>query len=186
MFNFFSGIRMLTATYSIIALKIEQNRACWTFSSIQQYILSSIRNIKNTSGIDFESMLNRLTQFEQYCHQRKVEVFVIPALRKITREADALLAELESLSEASVTLLRSLREKLQQVLTNGSLVVDEICASLEQCCAHFYRRLMREEELVQIAERVIPAEEWFGIAAGFLIEDGRALALKEPVHDDEE
>lgn len=177
---------MLTATYSIIALKIEQNRACWTFSSIQQYILSSIRNIKNTSGIDFESMLNRLTQFEQYCHQRKVEVFVIPALRKITREADALLAELESLSEASVTLLRSLREKLQQVLTNGSLVVDEICASLEQCCAHFYRRLMREEELVQIAERVIPAEEWFGIAAGFLIEDGRALALKEPVHDDEE
>ena len=44
---------------------------------------------------------------------------------------------------------------------------------------------MREEELVQIAERVIPAEEWFGIAAGFLIEDGRALALKEPVHDDE-
>lgn len=177
---------MLTATYSIIALKIEQNRACWTFSSIQQYILSSIRNIKNTSGIDFESMLNRLTQFEQYCHRRKVEVFVIPALRKITREADALLAELESLSEASVTLLRSLREKLQQVLTNGSLVVDEICASLEQCCAHFYRRLMREEELVQIAERVIPAEEWFGIAAGFLIEDGRALALKEPVHDDEE
>lgn len=177
---------MLTATYSIIALKIEQNRACWTFSSIQQYILSSIRNIKNTSGIDFESMLNRLTQFEQYCHRRKVEVFVIPALRKITREADALLAELESLSEASVTLLRSLREKLQQVLTNGSLVVDEICASLEQCCAHFYRRLMREKELVQIAERVIPAEEWFGIAAGFLIEDGRALALKEPVHDDEE
>jgi hypothetical protein len=177
---------MLTATYSIIALKIEQNRACWTFSSMQHYILNGIRNIKNSSGIDFESMLNRLTQFEQYCHQRKVEVFVIPALRKLTREADTLLAELDSLSEASVTLLRTLREKLQQVMTAGSLVVDEICASLEQCCAHFYRRLVREEELVQIAERVIPVEEWFDIAAGFLVEDGRALALKEPVHDEEE
>ncbi len=177
---------MLTATYSIIALKIEQNRACWTFSSIQKYILNSIHNIKSSGGIDFEAMLNRLTQFEQYCHQRKMEVFVIPALRKLTHEADALLAELDSLSEASVALLRSLREKLQQLLRNGTAIVDDICASLEQCCAHFYRRLVREEELVQIAERVIPAEEWFGIAAGFLVEDGRALALKEPVHDEEE
>jgi hemerythrin-like domain-containing protein len=177
---------MLTATYSIIALKIEQNRVCWTFSSIHQYILTSIRNIKNSNSLDLEAMLNRLTQFERSCHQRKMEVFVIPALRKITHEADALLAELDSLSEASGALLRSLREKLQQVLNSGSLVVDEICASLEQCCAHFYRKLMREEELVQIAERLIPTEEWFGIAAGFLVEDGRALALKEPVHDEEE
>lgn len=177
---------MLTATYSIIALKIEQNRASWTFSSIQQYILSGIRNVRNSSGIDFEAMLNRLTQFEQYCHQRKMEVFVIPALRKLTREADAVLEELDSLSAASIALLRSLREKLHQLLRGGGAMVDDICASLEQCCAHFYRRLAREEELVQIAERVIPAEEWFGIAAGFLIEDGRALALREPVHDEEE
>lgn len=177
---------MLTATYSIIALKIEQNRASWTLSSIQQYILNGIRNIKSASGTEFESMLNRLTQFEQYCHQRKMEVFVIPALRKFTREADALLEELDSLSEAGVALLRSLREKLQQLLRHGAVMVDDICASLEQCCAHFYRRLAREEELVLLAERVIPAEEWFGIAAGFLVEDGRALALREPVHDEEE
>ena len=131
-------------------------------------------------------MLNRLTQFERSCHQRKMEVFVIPALRKITHEADAILEELDSLSEASLTLLRSLREKLQQVVTSGSLVVEEICASLEQCCTYLYRKLMREQELVQIAERTIPAEEWFGIAAGFLVEDGRALALKEPVHDEED
>ncbi len=177
---------MLTATYSIVALKIEQNRACWTFSSIQQYILNGIRNIKSASGIEFESMLNRLTQFEQYCHQRKVEVFVIPALRKLTHEADALLDELDSLSATSVALLHSLREKLHQLLRNGTAMVEDICASLEQCCAHFYRRLVREEELVQMAERVIPTEAWFGIAAGFLLEDGRALALKEPVHDEEE
>ena len=177
---------MLTATYSIIALKIEQNRASWTFSSIQQYILNSIRNVRSSGGIDFETMLNRLTQFEQYCHQRKMEVFVIPALRKFTHEADPLLDELDSLSAASVALLCSVREKLRQLLRDGAAMVDDICSSLEQCCAHFYRRLAREEELVHIAERVIPTEAWFGIAAGFLIEDGRALALREPVHDEEE
>jgi len=176
---------MLTATYSIIALKIEQNRARWTFSSIQQFILSGIRNIKTAGSIDFDAMLTRLDQFERFCHQRKMEVFVIPALRKFTHEADSLLDELERLSAASLSLLRALQEKLQQALRSGIAVVDEICASLEQCCAHFYRRLAHEDELVQIAERVMPTEAWFGIAESFLSVDGRALQRREPVLDDE-
>lgn len=177
---------MLTATYSIVALKIEQNRARWTFSSIQQFILNGIRNIKTAGSIDFDAMLTRLNQFEQYCHQRKMEVFVIPALRKFTHEADSLLDELDSLSKASLGLLRSLQEKLQQVLRSGAAVVEEICASLEQCCAHFYRRLAREDELVQIAERVMPSEAWFGIAENFLSVDGRASQRRDVVLYDEE
>ncbi len=177
---------MLTVTYSIIALKIEQNRARWTFSSIQQFILNGIRNIKAAGNIDVDAMLARLDQFEQYCHQRKVEVFVIPALRKFTREADSLLDELDRLSAASLSLLRSLQEKLQQALRSGAAAVEDICASLEQCCAHFYRRLAREDELVQIAERVMPTEAWFGIAESFMSVDGRALRQREAVFDDEE
>ncbi len=177
---------MLTVTYSIIALKIEQNRARWTFSSIQQFILSGIRNLKAAGGIDVDAMLTRLDQFEQYCHQRKMEVFVIPALRKFTREADSLLDELDRLSQVSLSLLRSLQEKLRQALRSGAAVVEEICASLEQCCAHFYRRLAREEELVQIAERVMPTEAWFGIAESFLSVDGRALRRREPLLDEDE
>ncbi len=178
---------MLTATYSIIALKIEQNRARWTFSSIQQFILSGIRNIKTAGSIDFDvdAMLTRLNQFEKFCHQRKMEVFVIPALRKVTHEADSLLDELERLSAASVSLLRAVQEKLQQALRNGVAVIDEICASLEQCCAHFFRRLAHEDEVVQIAERVMPTEAWFGIAESFLSVDGRSLQRREPELDDE-
>ena len=177
---------MLTATYSIITLKIEQRRARWTLSSIQRHILYGIRHVRQAGGVDLEALLNRLAQFEQYCHRRKVEVFFIPALRKLTHEADALLDELEQLSKTSVDLLRSVRDKLQQWLRNGASAVDDICVTLEQCCASFYRRLVREEELVALAERVIPPEEWFGIAKCFLYEDGRALRLKEPVHDEEE
>lgn len=177
---------MLTATYSIIALKIEQRRARWTFTSIQRHILYGIRHLKAAGGVDLEALLNRLTQFEQYCHRRKVEVVIIPTLRKLTREADALLDELEQLSKNSVDLLCSVREKLQQWLRSGVTLVDEICVTFEECCASFYRRLLCEEELVELAERVIPAEAWFGIAKCFLYEDGRALRLKEPVHDDEE
>jgi hypothetical protein len=182
----FSGTNMLTVTYSIIALKIEQNRARWTFSSIQQFILNGIRNLKSAGGIDVDAMLSRLDQFEQYCHQRKMEVFVIPTLRKFTSEADALLEELDRLNAASLSLLRSLHDKLRQALRSGAAVIDDICSSLEQCCAHFYRRLAHEDELVQIAERVMPTEAWFGIAESFLSVDGRALRRSEPLLDEEE
>ena len=68
----------------------------------------------------------------------------------------------------------------------GAAVIDDICSSLEQCCAHFYRRLAHEDELVQIAERVMPTEAWFGIAESFLSVDGRALRRSEPLLDEEE
>lgn len=182
----FSVNIMLTATYSIIALKIEQRRARWTFSSIQQHILYGIRHLKAPGGADIETLLNRLTQFEQYCQRRKVEVVVIPVLRKLTHEADALLDELEQLSKISIDLLRTVREKLAKWLCSGATVLDDICVTLEECCASFYRRMLCEEALVELAERVIPAEAWFGIAKCFLYENGRALRLKEPVHDEEE
>ncbi len=177
---------MLTATYSIIALKVEQNRARWTISSLRQTILNCLRNLRQASGIDADTLLGRLTQFETYCHQRKMEVVVIPALRRFTHEADALLDEIETLGKASLALLRSLRDKLQEALRSGSAVLDDISASLEQCCAQFYRRLAAEEELVQVAERVIPGDVWFGIAASFLSEDEKARRRKGRVVVDEE
>ncbi len=178
---------MLTATYSIVALKLEQKRARWNITALQQYISNSVRNLKSASGLDLELMLNRLSQFEKYCHQRKMEIFVIPALRKITHEADSLLDELESLSSLSLAMLRSLREKLQEALRQGALKIEEVCTSLEQCCSNFYKRLNKEDELVQIAERVIPSDAWFGIAASFMSYDQKTgRTVVPPVQIEEE
>lgn len=176
---------MLTATYSIIALKVEQNRARWTFSSLQQTILSCLRNLKQASGMDADGLLNRLVQFEHYCQQRKMEVVVIPALRRLTREADALLDEIEALGKASLALLRSLRELLHRVMASGAVMLDEIAASLEQCGAHVHRWLAREEELVQVAERVIPGDAWFSIAASFLSQDASVRRRRETFEEEE-
>ena len=56
---------MLTATYSIVTLKLEQENMRWNFSALQQTILSNIKNLNHMSSMEFESMLNRLSQFEQ-------------------------------------------------------------------------------------------------------------------------
>jgi hypothetical protein len=176
---------MLTVTYSIVALRAEHKKARWTFSSIQHHIMNGIRNIKGARKTDVEHMLNRLSQFEKYYRERKIQIFLIPALRKLTHEADPLLDEMESLSAHSHSLLRSLRERIQEGLRQGRVFVDEVCASLEMCCSNFYRRLAREEELVQVAERLIPSEAWFGIAANFLSHDARRAKLPMVPDDDE-
>jgi hypothetical protein len=45
--------------------------------------------------------------------------------------------------------------------------------------------LAREEELVQVAERLIPSEAWFGIAANFLSHDARRRKLSVASDDEE-
>lgn len=177
---------MLTATYSIVALELEHKKARWTFSSLQQYLLNSIRSLKNASSIDVEQLLGRLSQFEQYCEQRRMATFLIPMLRKVTREADTVLDELDKLNEAGMALLKALRCKLQLAMNQGAAIVEELCASLEQCCVNFYQRLSREEELVKIAERVIPSEEWFGFAANSLSQASRKGKLSAQSLEDDE
>lgn len=177
---------MLTATYSIIALKVEQNRARWTLSSLRQTILNCLRNLRQTRSVDADTLLTRLSQFEQHCRQRKMELFVIPALRRFTREADALLDEIEALGKASLALLRGLRDKLHLAIATGVTAADDIAASLEQCWAHVDRWLAREEELVPIAERVIPGDAWFGIAASFLSQDAHARRPAGTATEDDE
>ena len=176
---------MLTFTYSIVALKVEHKKARWNFSTVQQYITNSIRNIKGASKMDFESMLQRLSHFERYYRERKIQVFLIPALRKLTHEADPLLDEIESLGAHNDSLLKFIGDRIQEGLRQGRLLVEDVCASLELCCSNFYRRLAREEELVQVAERLIPCEAWFGIAANFLLHDAKRYKLAVALDEDE-
>ncbi|MDB5762925.1 MAG: hypothetical protein JWQ21_1920 [Herminiimonas sp.] len=162
---------MLTATYSLVALSVEQKKARCNLSALQQNIKSSAKNPKDTDPVSLESAVDKLSRFDQYCHERKVEVYVIPAIRKATREADSLLAELESLSLRGLNILRSMRDGLRQAFEQGAVKVEELCRSMELYCNNLFQRLIKEEELFQIAQRVISIEEWFAIAASFLSHD---------------
>lgn len=171
---------MLIVTYSLVTLSIEQQRTRHTLTSLLQHVQSWSQTLHCEDGNSFEMVLNRLAQFDDACHRRNVELYVIPAIRRATQEADALLTELEALSASGASILRGVRDRVQQDLEEGLSKLRELAGSLEFYCHHLLKRLVKEEdELFPIARRVITSEEeWFAIAAQFISHDAELHAYK--------
>jgi len=53
-------------------------------------------------------------------------------------------------------------------------------------CLNFYEGLLREDELVKIAERVIPNEVWFGLATSLMSEHARKARFQASILCDDE
>ena len=163
---------MLTATYSLVAIAAEQDKTRAMLSRLQQYLQTAWKGLQ---GIDFsflENAFGKLVQFDKFFRQRKLELYLIPSLRSVGREADALIAELDALSAKGLGILRSVREQLAQAFAMSSIKVNEICHAMESYCDCMFARLQKEErELIPLARRVFSIEDWFTIAAQFLSDD---------------
>lgn len=165
---------MLTATYSIVAISAEQKNARKTLARLQQ----SIRNVwKNFQEIDLASVeiaIHKLTQFDHFFHSRKLERYVIPAIKNATHEIDPLLAELEALSAFCVRILQSLPHQVRQALDQGIAKQKELRRAMELYCSNLHLRLVKEEqELLPLVHQVLSGDEIFELGAQFLADDGK-------------
>jgi hemerythrin-like domain-containing protein len=171
---------MLTATYSIVTISTEQTRTRRILYRLQQYVRNAWKGLVNIDVPSVETAVGNLTQFDRFCHSRKVEVHVIPTLRRITSEADHLLAELEALSASGMNALRSLRDQLGRTLHEGVLRVNDVSGSMDLYCHRIQQRLAREEEeLFPLVRRLFSIEEWFAIAEKFLADDAVRRSRKQ-------
>jgi hypothetical protein len=124
-----------------------------------------------------DSLLKKLTQFDSYSRQRKIELHLIPALRRASTEAEQLITDLEGLYARGSGALRLAAEHLGAVFALHSVKVHEVCLAMEMYCRSAFARLEREEkELLPLASRLFSIDDWFGVAARFLAEDGNAAA----------
>lgn len=166
---------MLTATYSLVAITAEQENVRSTLCKLQQYIQNIWHGIQQIDFAFLDVAFDKLFQFDEYCHRRKIELYVIPALRKATRKVDALLAELDSLSEVGMRILRAARNQLVDAVEAGGTRVHDICLAMELYCDHWLTRLTKEEEeLFPVLRSLLSIEEWFAIASQFLSDDAEA------------
>ncbi|HYD95154.1 MAG TPA: hypothetical protein VEC01_07505 [Noviherbaspirillum sp.] len=164
---------MLTATYSLVAMSAEQDKTRSRLSRLQQYLQSSWKGLQAIDFSFLETAFSKLLQCEKYFRTRKLERYLIPALRGAGREAEMLVAELDALSAKGMSYLRAVGDQLSGAAGSGTLKVGELCHAMQRYCDCLAVRIEREErELIPLARRVLSVEEWFAVAAQFLADDG--------------
>jgi hemerythrin-like domain-containing protein len=172
---------MLTATYSLVAISAEQEKARGLLSRLHQYVQSAWQGLQNVDLSFLDAAFQRLLQFNDYCRNRKIERYLIPALRCATRDADALIAELDALSARGAEILHAIGRHLASALEVSSLRAGELCHSMELYCRSLSTRLQKEDDLLlPLARRLLSVEEWFSLAAKFLADDAQASGRRRP------
>ncbi|NEX62040.1 hypothetical protein [Noviherbaspirillum galbum] len=164
---------MLTATYSLVAISAEQDTARSILHRLQQHIQNVWHSVHNIDLAFLGSCFEKVFQFDDFCRRRKLEVHVIPALKRVTREADDLIDQLDALGAASLVFVRSTFEHFKKVVDLGTARAHEMVTAMELYTGEMATRLKREEEeLFPLMRRSFSVEDWFAIASCFLAEDG--------------
>jgi hemerythrin-like domain-containing protein len=165
---------MLTATYALLTLSVEQKKERNFISRILHYLQINADQPEAMDPVRLQSQLEELTRFAESRHKRKVERCVIPAVRKATNEAHWLLDELESLSRVGSSMLRFVRRGLRRTISSSQTQLREVCRTMQRYCLNLLERLAKEEQhLLPLAQRVISHEEWFSIGTKFMTDDAK-------------
>jgi len=155
---------MLTSTYTLVALSIEQASARIGLQSLLERWQPSAWQHKAPSPREFELACDALRVAFDNCYWRKLDKFVLPALRRAGAAA-ALLAELDALTLAAI-------EARADAHAAAAVRDPSFGAALERCCNLLLERLEREErELFPLARTHVPSETWFAIANQMLAND---------------
>ncbi|MES2295412.1 MAG: hypothetical protein V4582_00140 [Pseudomonadota bacterium] len=165
---------MLTATYTLVALSVEQASVRVRLQAFQNYLQSNLLYQSELSRGQVEYACDALQRLYDTCHWRKIEMFLIPAIRRATHEADRLLFELDALNLSASAMLASLSDCVFHTPVDGEARVRHFCQTIEAFCATLLQRLdMEEQKLFPVARAAISGEAWFAVANHMLVHDAR-------------
>jgi hypothetical protein len=168
---------MLTSTYTLVALKIEQAGVRASLCAFQAHAHSHYQEGMPINSRELAHACATLRQLYRASTWRKVEVFLIPAIRKVTSQADSLLADLAALTRSASELLDSVQSHALETsvgIDSQAALAHQLCKTVDAFCGALLKRLDREEgELLPLALRVISGETWFAIANQSLIYDAQ-------------
>ena len=162
---------MLTATYTLVALSVEQTNMRVSLNAVQQLVQKGYTRQSALSFGQAEYVCNALRRLYEQCHRRKLDKFLLPALRRAGVGANALLCELDILSRNAAEALDTACILLREGVDNEERV-DAFCFAVERFCSMLALRFEREErELFPIARAAIAGEAWFAVANQMLAHD---------------
>ncbi len=163
---------MLTATYTLVALSVEQTTVRASLQSLQKLLRSSFTHQALLTSGQVEYLCDAVKNLYERCHWRKLDKFLIPALRRSGEGTEQLLRELDGLTRAAAETMTAALQTAAGRALEGEAMVAKFCAALDSFCSTLLRRLEREEqELFPLARMAVPVDVWFGIANQMLAHD---------------
>ncbi|MES3025998.1 MAG: hypothetical protein V4857_30830 [Pseudomonadota bacterium] len=173
---------MLTATYTLVALSVEQASVRVSLQSLQKLLQSNFLTQSALTQGQVNHTFHAVQRLYDTCRWRKIEMFLIPAIRRATHEADQLLPDLDCLSLAAAKSMEALSDGLGNTMVDCEAKVANFCACVETFCCALLKRLEREEkELFPVARAVISGETWFSLANQMLAHDAYRQESKAAV-----
>ncbi|HEY5800050.1 MAG TPA: hypothetical protein VIT92_07505 [Burkholderiaceae bacterium] len=164
---------MLTSTYAMVAFSVEQAMLRNEIVSCRLQAREQLR-----PGGAFDNVLAALDRVQRLCQWRKLELYLLPALRQAGRAAEDILQEAAAMGQRAAQILASLRTRVAGALYGENLAPAEVGAAAELYCLLQLERLKHEEKsLFPLAQRVLSSENWFAIARQLMLcESGRDRA----------
>ena len=170
---------MLTATYTLVALSVEQAKVRVSLQSLQQQIDTNFMHQSALTPGQVGYACDAVKRMYESCHWRKLDMFLIPAIRSATRKADELLQNLDELGRAAADAVGVLAIRLGATAVDTGAKVSQFCAAIEAFCSATLKRLELEEKyLFPVARSVISGEAWFSIANQMLAHDAYVLETR--------
>lgn len=164
---------MLTSTYTLVALSIEQNTVRMALQSLNDELRAFPDDYSTLASSRAIQLCKSLRRVLDNCHWRKLDKFLVPVLRRTSPAAADLLADLEQLSLDAATAMAI----AETCVGEGDRPVDRdrFCGAVADCIAALRSRLEREEqELFPLARGTVGGDAWFAIANQMLAHDAYA------------
>ncbi|HJV52083.1 MULTISPECIES: hypothetical protein [Oxalobacteraceae] len=162
---------MLTITYSIGMLSKEQQNARRILAGLEQSLHAEPWIDQNGISLPWlETVFKRLMKVNRYCHERKVELYLMPTVHKVSCDDASMFTRLDSINTNSTRILRYACDQAQRILTGQEAGAEQLVTAIELYCEQLHERFsLEEKELLPAAYRLLSTEEWFQIAAQCLL-----------------
>jgi hemerythrin-like domain-containing protein len=116
----------------------------------------------------FRAMLYYLDTFSERMHHPKEDKYLFEAMRARSREADALIADLEAEHARGGDALRVLAQGLVRYEEGGAAEFPAFEHAIEEFARNYREHIRKEEELLlPLALRVLTAADWSRLAIVF-------------------
>lgn len=115
------------------------------------------------------AMLYYIREYPERLHHPKEDRYLFSALRASTREADAVIEELEIEHEQGEVLLNVLTVALSTYEAGADPSCERLAAQVDEFAAFYWAHMRKEEDIVlPLAERVLSDGDWSRIHAEFV------------------